>query len=62
MAQWLRLHGSTAGGTGLFPGQGSFAWCGKKKKKSINLVPELLILTSPTFQEKAMATHSSTLA
>ena len=32
MAQWLRLHGSTAGGTGLIPGQGSSTWCGKKKK------------------------------
>ena len=35
--QWLRLHASTAGGTGLIPGQGTkiphATRCGKKKKK-----------------------------
>ena len=34
--QWLRLHASTAGGTGLIPGWGTMiphaAWCGKNKK------------------------------
>ena len=36
--QWSRLHTSTAGGTGLIPGQGTkilhaTARCGQKKKK-----------------------------
>ena len=34
--QWLRLHASTAGGTGLTPGWGNkiphAAWHGQKKK------------------------------
>ena len=33
--QWLRLHASNAGDTGLTPGQGTkiphATWCGKKK-------------------------------
>ena len=36
--QWLRLHASTAGGTGLVPGQGikipHAVWCSQKKKKN----------------------------
>lgn len=50
MAQWLRFQGSTARDTGLIPGQGSSAWCCQKQKKSINLVPEVLILNSPPFK------------
>ena len=36
VVQWLRCHTSTAGDTGLIPGQGSFESCvvqQKKKKK-----------------------------
>ena len=37
MVQWLGLHASTAGGTGLMPGQGTkilqVTWQGQKKKK-----------------------------
>ena len=35
MVQWLRLHASTAGVTGLIPGQGILhaAWCGQKQNK-----------------------------
>ena len=37
VVQWLRLPASTAGGTGLIPGQGTkilhAAWRGQKKKK-----------------------------
>ena len=38
--QWLRLHTSTAGGTGSVPGQGTeslhAAWHGQKTKKERN--------------------------
>ena len=38
MEQWLRLHVSNTGGTGLIPDQGTkipyAAWHGQKKKKS----------------------------
>ena len=42
--QWLRLHVSTAGGTGLIPGLGTkilhAAWCGQKIKfKAIIIHP-----------------------
>ena len=37
MVQWLRLHTSAAGGTGLIPGRGNkvlhAAWCAQKRKK-----------------------------
>ena len=44
--QWFRLHASTAGGTGLIPGQGikipHTSWCRqKKKKKSLHILSKL---------------------
>ena len=37
MVQWLKLHASNAGGTGLIPGQGTkilyALWRGRKKKE-----------------------------
>ena len=44
--QWLRLHTSTAGGTGLIPGQGTKVPHGvqcspKKKKKKRNGIDQM---------------------
>ena len=36
VVQWLRLHTSTAGDTGLNPGQGSFESCMVLQKKKPN--------------------------
>ena len=50
MVQWLRLHASTAEGTGLIPGQGTKILyslsCGQKKKKKMNVKGRDLRVTS----------------
>lgn len=50
--QWLGLYASTAGGTGLIPGQGTkILWvrCKKKKKRNIDRMKEYRAHT-PTFK------------
>ena len=45
VVQWLRRHTSTAGDTGLIPGQGSFEGCvvqPKKKKEILELKSTIL--------------------
>ena len=54
MVQWLRLHPSIAGDTGLIPGLGTkiphAAWCSQRKRKERNVgdggLPASLMLAS----------------
>ena len=56
--QWLRLHASNAGGTGLIPGWGTkiphAAGCSQKKKKKIEVVDLQYCLVSGVQQSDSV--------
>ena len=56
MIQWLGLHASTAGGTGLIPSQGTKItqgiWLGKKKKKK-----QTFLIILPNFKLIFVVAH-----